>query len=250
MEQFAQLHLAALIAGARMGPHQSMDESSWKSSTFAAFRSALSALEAVGAVSKEEDPDWTNRILVALGEEPLEPLEPSVPGVSTARLISFGRAKAPQRPPDPAPASKFLALVPVNEPDRPLPYGGRLQILSVELYSDRLTVNWRLAPEPDYEAVYAEELAAQAGDLEGLPEQHQKIMRQQLLHRLQGPKQFISLSDDVGTGYFQGGGGSSGGGGEKRGHADFRPAVPEGVSQLSIVWDDLERFEVQLPQST
>jgi hypothetical protein len=233
-----------------MGPSQFEDEDSWRSSTFAAFRTALAALQAVGAISKEETPDWTNRILVALGEEPLEALGPSIAGVNVVRIIAFGGSKRPERPPDPPPVSKFLALLPVDQPDRPLPYGGRVQILGVEIYSDKLTVNWRLAPEPDYELFFAEELAAQATDLQGLTEEHQKIMRRQLLHRLRGPHQFTSLSDDVETEYVHRGGGSGGGGGEMRGHSDFGPAVPEDAGQLSIGWDHLEQFDVDLPRPT
>ena len=132
------------------------------------FNAALAALRGVGAVSAEEAPEWTNRMLVALGEEPLKPL-PSVPGLNRARMISFG-GKRPPRAPDPPPESKFIALLPVIEPDRPLAYGGRVQILGVELYSDKIAVNWRLAPLPDYEVVFSAELAEQEPDLEGLPE--------------------------------------------------------------------------------
>ena len=49
------------------------------------FHAALAALKGVGAVSDEEMADWTNRMLVALGEEPLEALPPG-----TVRLINFG----------------------------------------------------------------------------------------------------------------------------------------------------------------
>jgi hypothetical protein len=38
------------------------------------------------------------------------------------------------------------------------------------------TVNWRLASLPDYEAVFHAELAEQAPELEGLPEDYQKIL--------------------------------------------------------------------------
>ena len=53
------------------------------------FNAALSALKGVGAISAEEMAEWTNRMLVALGEQPLE----TFPG-GTARLITFGGRSA------------------------------------------------------------------------------------------------------------------------------------------------------------
>jgi hypothetical protein len=244
MDQNAQAHLAELISSARAGPH-SGDPDAWKSRVFGDFNSALAGLRAVGAVNPEEAEDWTNRLMVALGEEPLEPLE-SIPGVSRLRLISFGQ-NAPPRPPSPPPASRFLALVPANEPDRPLDCGGRVQILGVELYSDKVTVNWRLAPEPDYEAVFAVELAEQEDDLQGLPELQRSHQRQRLVHRLQMQRTFVRLADDLGTAYHGRGGGSGGGGNEKRGHTDFLPGVPSEARHLTVTWDDNMQFGVQLP---
>jgi hypothetical protein len=247
MDPNAQAHLAELISFAREGPRTFTDSDEWRLRSFGGFNSALGAFQAVGLVSPEEVRDWTNRMLVALGEEPLAPFPP---GVSGARLISIGgkRPPRPPRPPDPPPASVFLGLVPVHEPDRPLEYGGRVQILGVELYSDKVFVNWRLAPEPDYEAVFADELAAQETDLEDLPEEHRKHLRDRLIHRLQMQRRFLALSDDVGTEYHGGGGGSSGGGGEKRGHTGFTPRVPLEAKSLTVTWDHMQ-FEVQLPST-
>jgi hypothetical protein len=122
------------------------------------YNAALEALKGVGAISQGEMTEWTNRMLVVLGESPLEPLPPG-----TTRLINFGGRRGPQteRPPDPPPVSRFICLVPADEPDRPLAYGGRIQILGVELYSHSVTVNWRLAPLPDPEALFSDELADQ-----------------------------------------------------------------------------------------
>jgi hypothetical protein len=246
MDPRAQTYLAQSITAAREGPPPLVvDPDEWRSRTLGSFSSALGALVAVGAVSQDETADWSNRMLVALGHEPLEPL-PSLPGSNSVRLVSFG-GQRPPRPPDPPPASTFLGLVPVYEPDRPLAYGGRLQVLGVELYSDKITVNWRLAPEPDYEMVFASELAEQETDLEGLPESHRQHLRKQLIQRLQMRRRFVRLGDDIGTEYVPRGGGTSGGGNEKRGHTDFLPGVPEGVKQLAVTWDDDVRFDVQLP---
>jgi hypothetical protein len=242
MDPNAQAHLAELISYAREGPRAESDADEWRSRSFGGFNSALGAFGAVGLVSPEEVRDWTNRMLVAIGEKPLQPLPP---GTSGARLIWVG-GKRPPRPPDPPPASVFLGLVPVNEPDRPLDYGGRVQILGVELYSDKVSVNWRLAPEPDYEAVFADELAEQEADLEELPEDQRKHVRNRLIHRLQMQRRFLALSDDVDTEYHGRGGGSSGGGGEKRGHTEFTPGVPAEATRLTVTWDHDMQFGVQL----
>ena len=139
MDPNAQAHLAELISTARIGPPSGiLDSDEWKPRTLGGFSSALVALRAVGAVAAEEAEEWTNRMLVALGEEPLAPQPPG-----TIRFINLGK-KQPPRPPDPPPESVFVGLVPVDQPDRPLNYGGRLQILGVELYSDAVTINWRL----------------------------------------------------------------------------------------------------------
>lgn len=180
-------------------------------------------------------------MLIALGEEVFEPLPP---GVSGARLINLGRQR-PSRPPDPPASSVFLGLMPVDQPDRPLESGGRLQILGVEFYSDVVTSNWRLAPEPDYELVFADELAAQEPELDGLSEDHRSILRRQLVQRLQMQRRFLGLSDDLSTPYHQMGGGTSGGPRGKRGHTDFVPSVPSGARRLTVTWDGDMEFEVQ-----
>jgi hypothetical protein len=244
MDPFAQAHLSELLAAARIGPPiPSVDPDEQKARTFVTFNAALAALKGVGAVSDEEMTDWTNRMLVVLGERPLEPLPPG-----TGRLINFGgrRSQRPQRSPDPPPASRFLALVPVNEPDRALAYGGRIQVLGVELYSDKVSVNWRLAPLPDPEALFAVELAAQEPDLEGLSDDFKKILRDKLIQQLQMQRRSLTLTDDVETEYRWTGGGSGGGGNERRGHSDFAPGLPAEAKELTVRWDQME-FAVPLP---
>jgi hypothetical protein len=213
--------------------------------TMMRFNAALAALKGVGAISSEEMTDWTNRMLVALGEEPLEPLPPG-----TARLISYA-GKRPQRAPrqpDPPAASRFLGLVPVDEPDRPLGYGGRIQILGVELYSDKISVNWRLAPLPDPEALFAAELAEQEPDLDGLSVDFKKILRDKLIQHLQMQRRSLTLADDVGTEYRGTGGGSGGGGNERRGHSDFAPGLPSEAERLTVRWDQME-FAIPLTRN-
>ena len=244
MDPFAQAHLSELLAAARMGPQVPPDDpEERKRWTLVTFNAALTALKGVGALSDEEKAEWTNRMLVALGEKPLEPLPPG-----SVRLINFGgkSSQRPQRPPDPPPASRFLGLVPVDEPDRPLEHGGRIQILGVELYSDKVSVNWRLAPLPDPEALFADELAEQDPDLEGLSDDFKKILRDKLIQRLQMQRRSLALTDDVGTEFRGTGGGSGGGGTERRGHADFAPGAPAEAKRLTVRWDETE-FAVPLP---
>jgi len=245
MDPFAQAHLSELLSAARLGPPvPTIDPAEHKATTLVTFNAALAALKGVGAISDEDMADWTNRMLVALGEEPLEPL-PEIAGVKRVRLINFGGKRPPRRP-DPPPLSRFIALVPVNEPDRLLEYGGRVQILGVELYSDKVAVNWRLAPMPDYDAVFAAELAHQEPDLEGLPDDFKKILREKLVRGLQMRKRFVTLVEDVGTEYTSTGGGSGGGGDERRGNSDFAPGVPTEAQRLTVQWDQME-FDVHLP---
>jgi len=244
MDPFAQAHLSELLSAARIGPPGlSPDPDEHRRWTLVTFNAALAALKGVGAISDEEMAEWTNRMLVALGQQPLEP---SPPG--TARLISFGgrRGQRPQRQPDPPPDSTFLGLLPVDQPDRPLTYGGRVQILGVELYSDKVSVNWRIAPLPDPEAMFANELADQAPDLEGLSDDFKKILRDKLIQRLQMLRRSLTIADDLGTQFRSTGGGSGGGVNERRGHSDFAPGVPHEAHRLTVRWEE-EEFQVSLP---
>jgi hypothetical protein len=246
MDPFAQAHLSELLAAARMEPLvPPLDPDEHRARTMIAYNAALEALKGVGAISQDEMTDWTNRMLVVLGQEPLEPMSRS-----RARIVNFGAkpAQRAQRPPDPPPESRFICLVPANEPDRPLEYGGRIQILGVELYTHSVTVNWRLAPLPDPEALFADELAAQEPDIEGLPDDFRTILRDKLKERLQMQRRSLSLSDDVGTDYRFTGGGGGGGANERRGHADFTPGVPAEAQTLIVSWDQM-KFEVPLPPS-
>ena len=107
MDPFAQAHLSELLATARIGPPvPSVEPEERTARTLMTFNAALAALKGVGAISDEEMAEWTNRMLVALGEQPLEPSP-----TGTARLINFGGrpAQRTQRPPDPAPVSNSSA---------------------------------------------------------------------------------------------------------------------------------------------
>jgi hypothetical protein len=246
MDPFAQAHLSELLAGARLGlPVPASDADEQAALTMMRFNAALAALKSVGAISGEEMTDWTNRMLVVLGEKPLEPLPPG-----TARLMNLG-GKHSQRAPRPAdsPAAwRFLGHVPVDEPDRQLGFGGRIQILGVELYSDKVSVNWRLTPLPEPEALFAAELAEQEPDLEGLSDNFKKILRDTLIRHLQMRRRSLTLTDDVRTEYRWTGGGSGGGANERRGHSDFAPGMPREAGRMIVHWDQMD-FVVPLPRN-
>ena len=148
--------------------------------------------------------------------------------------------------PQPLPVSRFLDVLPVDQPDRALAYGGRVQILSVERYDARVAVNWRLAPIPD--AVEQHELAMAVHEraTSGLSVEEREARRDELVQRLVSPGLWVALSDDIGTTYRSWGGGSSGGSQEKIGRMDFVPAVPVTASVLTVHWGNLE-FTVPLP---
>jgi hypothetical protein len=201
----------------------------------AGFGGAIEALRAADAIDADEVHDWNSRMHVALG---LAPLEPSPPGFKGARAVFIGEGEPPAPPPDP-PVAQFLGLLPVSDADRPIPYGGRLQILGVERYDTAVSVAWRFAPLPDAELQYADELLAHDRDTEGLPEEERTMMRQHFLHRLDRPAQKLALTDDLATDYQYAGGSASGGGNEQTGRARFFPGIPHEAATLTVHWDEL-----------
>jgi hypothetical protein len=234
MNRETQTYLVQIIAEARVGSPLERDEN-FASNSFRGFSSAMTALRAVGMVSDEESHEWTNRMLVALGEGPLEPL-PS--GSSVIRSIVVGPKSS--LPPDIPPISRFLGLIAVEEPDRPLGYGGRIQILGLERYDTKLAVAWRLAPLPDPEIQYLDQLSAHDQDAEGLTELQRRQLRRQLLGRLGHLRERIRLVDSVETMYQKMGGGSGGSADERVGRTEFMPSIPDSATWLSVFWEELE----------
>jgi hypothetical protein len=202
----------------------------------AGFGGALEALRAADAMDSDEVHYWNNRMFVALGLEPLEPLPPGFKG---GRTVFIDEGERPTPPPAP-PIARFLELIPVVDGDRVVPYGGRLQILGIERYDSVVAVAWRMAPLPDAETKYADELRAHDRDTEGLPDHERESLRRMFLMQINRPTSFaFTLADDLGTEYLNTGGGTSGGRNEQTGRAQFMPAVPERASELTIRWDDL-----------
>lgn len=248
MNEGAQRYLAQRLSIARERPDET-DVLSWRQQMLAGFGGALEALQWADVITGEEHADWSNRMYVALGLAPLDPLPPprttgnSVSGRS--RAIYIGEGDPPPRP-APPPTARFIGLIPVEEADQPIPFGGRVQILGIERYDTKVVVVWRIAPLPDPEKQFASEIAAEELDSEGLPEAERQMMRQMHLNRLRGRGvEKLTLSDDVNTEYHKRGGGSGGGGAERVGRSEFMPAVPEEARRLAVHWEDIV-FSVRL----
>jgi hypothetical protein len=240
VNQGAQRYLAERLSNAR-SRLEGIELIEWRRQMLPGFGGALEALRAADILTSEEVSDWTNRMLVALG---LEPLEPSPPGSQRGRAISIGEGEPPLRPTAP-PLSRFLELIPVKDADQPVPFGGRVQILGIERYDSRVAVAWRLAPLPDPEVQFAQELSDHERDTEGLPNDERRMMRHQLVGQLRAPGRELGLSDDVETTYRRARGGAGGSDREFTGRAQFVPAIPEAASTLTVHWGDL-RFPVSL----
>ena len=234
MNQGAQKYLAERLSIARSRPEQ-IEVLPWRQQMLAGFGGAMEALRAADMMSSEEFSDWNNRMHVALGLEPLEPLPPGFKG---ARAIFIGEGERPLHPALP-PTGRFLGLIPVNDADQPIPFGGRVQILGVERYDSKVAVAWRLAPLPDPEIQFGQELLEHERDTQGLPDAERQMLRHQFLRRLNRGEQDLRLTDDMNTEYRNKGGGSSGGGNETIGRAQFMPAIPEPASMLTVHWGDL-----------
>ena len=244
MHPGAQRYLAERLTTARVRP-DGVGVTGWRQQTLAGFGAAIEALLAAGAMDAEEAHDWNNRMFEALGLEPFDPLPP---GTSGARSVFIGEGEPPPPPPVPpaVPVARFLELLPVRDADRPVPFGGRLQILGIERYDWQVAVAWRLAPRPDAERRYAAELRVHERDTDGLPEHDRMMLRHRFLRGLgSAPGRALALSDDVGTDYRSAGGGSSGGGDELTGRARFVPGIPPTATVLTVRWEELE-FEVPL----
>ena len=208
MDQRAQAFLASKVdlARSRDAWADGSDENVVRN-MLVGFQAAVEALRSTGLVSPEEEHDWQNRMLVAVGREPLPPL----PGPGHARIVNLagsGRGSIPTPHEVPAEFKRQIApAVAVID----VPYGGRLQVLGVELYDSQLAVSWRLAPLPDPDAMFAADLAAHERDTEGLSSEQRDELRRRLLFGLRRRyMRGIRVTDDAATAYFRSGGSASG----------------------------------------
>ena len=194
MDQGAQRYLSERLSIARDRPDQ-IEVVEWRKQMLAGFGGALEALRAAGVIAPEEVSDWNNRMFVALGLAPIEPLPPGFRG---GRSVYIGEGDRPP-PPKAPPPSRFLELLPVIGADRPVPHGGGVQILGIERYDNKIAVTWRLAPLPDPEMQFAQQLLEHERDTEGLPDAERQMMRRRLIHQLNRAGRDLGFSDDVNT---------------------------------------------------
>ena len=233
MNPEAQAFLAQLLADVRRGPPWGRERSVEDSQrAFSSFTTTLQAFKVVGAVDDDEAHDWSNRMLVALGEEPLEPLGPG-----QMRAIRFSDEPRPKVAPRPTP--EFIRLLPATSEATATRFGGRFQVLGIEMYDTQFAVAWRLAPLPDQEAMFADDIVELERDTEGLPEHQRERLKRRLLQRLSMHHQEVEVTDDLGTPYHSSGGGSGGGGNERTGRMVFYPVPPQEASVLRIRWEEV-----------
>ena len=171
---------------------------------------ALEALYAADAMDSDEVYDWPNRMLVALG---LKALEPPPPGFNGVRTVFIGQGKRPTPLATP-PIARFLELIPAIGGDRPVPYGGRFQILGIERYDSKVVVTWRMAPLPNPESKNMPKSSA----LTIMTPKVFLMMSERYCDEgsrcrsTEPAGHTLTISDDLGTEYLGRGGGWSGGG--------------------------------------
>lgn len=213
------------------------------------FGIMLTSLRAVGAITDDEDSVWRTRVRRQLGTD----------RPRSGQTFAIQRHIQDMRePPVVRPVARFERMIPVAGDETNVGFGGRLQVLGVETYDVQVGVLWRLAPPPDAEAKYADELAAYNRESEGLDEQERERGRRQLLLSLSmgagiTPKSgrpsraaAVGLTDNLGTTYSSCGGGTQGGPGERFGRALLAPAPPPEAVRLAVTWEGRPVCDVPL----
>jgi hypothetical protein len=200
------------------------------------FAGVLAGFRYLGEITQDEEHTWYRKMLIALGYEPPEPGPPG-----TAQFIYTGDPK--KRPPRievPEAHRRFVRSIPGPDEEFEV-HGGRLRVVTVEIYDTSLVIRWRTAPQPDLWSAFPAEAAALAQDSEGLEdwaaeELRRKAEQQMAMRRLYK----FSLSDDVGTNYVQEGSSAGGGASERTGDARFNPPPPLTATALKVSWLGLE----------
>jgi hypothetical protein len=227
-----QWYLAEHLANARamMGLPDALDR---RHSTMTGFASALDALRYVGELTEEEQRDWNDRMLIAVGVTPPE----SAP-CGVARAIFVGNPKDLERREEATPTFERSVPGPNAEFDF---YGGKLRVIAADIYDTAVDVRWRVAPEPDIDAVFPSEVAQMSRDTEGTQDWAAEHLQKKGRDHLRMMRLYrFELSDDDGTPYTHSGGGSGGRPGEMSGTARFSPAPSADASVLTLTWHSLQ----------
>ena len=142
MNEGAQRYLAQRLSAARERP-AGTDVLSWRQQVLGGFGGALEALRWAEVITARGAGRLANRVHVAVGLAPLDPLPPRSTignsGSAGGRAIYIGEGEPPPRP-VPPPIARFLGLIPVEEADRAIPFGGRVQIIGIERYDTKVVV--------------------------------------------------------------------------------------------------------------
>jgi len=231
MDSGTQRHLAELLSEARGGPLVH-DWNSWIVETYQQFAAALNALLAARTISVAEASDYQNRMLLALGRDPVGTLPE---GSQRIPYLWVGTNEPIELPRQDAPA-QLVRIIETTGSVLECSYGGRLQVLKVELFDTQSIVHWRIEVRPDTEARFVEALSAHDSDTEGLPQ----VLRDELRHvALQYPQSSVDhfrLADDIGTGYLTKSRSSGTGAEGELGRSRFLPGVPESAKILYLEW--------------
>jgi len=204
-----------------------------REATLAAYSGAIGSFRYLGELSEDEEHDWRDRMLVALG---ITPPEPARQGVS--QFIHVGNPDPGTARTEPPDVSRFVRSVlgPDAEFER---HGGRLRVLAVDIYDTVVTVRWRVAPEPDIFSAFPAEAIQLAQDVEGADAWAAEHLREKAEQRLRMMRLYrFSLTDDTGTKYMTTGGSHGGGNNEMTGEAKFLPAPPPTAATLTFTWLD------------
>jgi hypothetical protein len=198
----------------------------------AGYVAALRAFKYLEALSEEEERDWHDRMLIALG---ITPPPPAGPGVTQA--VYTGDPNAAPRPEAAPPVlPRFMRSVPGPNAEFEQ-HGGVLRVVAAEIYDTMVAIRWRVAPEPDVYAAFPSEAIQLAHDVDGLETWAADELRKKAKQRLRMMRLYIfELTDDVGTEYWSPGYGHGGGPNGMRGEAEFLPSPPPSATKLTLTW--------------
>jgi hypothetical protein len=208
---------------------------------------ALDALAAAGSLPAEEAAAYLQRargLAAGGGEHREEYRSPPVPGSARRRDVKVATLSDPGGHEQPSPVgpggSRLLRTIPGPAGSRPW-RGGRLRIVSVDVYEAGIVVHW----ESDEPPILTEEQLAeceQAGSkFLGPGRRGHRNLR---AWTLQNP-QALTMKDDAGNTYYTNGPSSTGGDTFRTGTVVFVRSIDDDVESLTIDLDDAS-FEVGL----